>query len=128
MTVPAPDIANARSIAMRNILSEEFISLWRCCFFRCSSSGLKELGSLMLVLKIDAFLKDDFSTSSAISCSHSISLSSSTMSDLVSAIVPLDTPISSRMSKCSWLWGIGPSSAAITIRACCCAAIPATML
>ncbi len=127
-TVPAPATANTRSIGRRNTSATGRAT--RCAATprsaaRSSSSPSPVRADVTTGGSHRTRLRARRSTTSERTSS---SQSASTRSRLVSTGMPRRTPSSSTMARCSVVWGMIPSSAAMTSRATSMPVAPASML
>ncbi len=129
-TVPWPDIANTRSIGRRVELQRSAAEVAAVRSKARSSSRRSSSRPCPVTADTGTIAAPARSvparrsrTSSATSSSHS----ASTMSALVTATTPCRTPRRFRMSRCSSVWGITPSSAATTKSATSTPVAPASM-
>ena len=127
-TVPAPRIVKQRST--HSCGRARSASSGRPARVSCMAS--RSAGRLApvaaLTATIDALANVVPDSASRVNSTATATVSSSTVSVLVSATTPCRTPNRSRISRCSYVWGIGPSSALTTSRAISAEDAPASIL
>ena len=113
-TTPAPGMVKMRSIGSRNAPSSARTGRARASAFRAAFSSSSPMPLWAETATMGLPSRKVPSTSSAASSVTTATKSSSTMSIFATTTTPLCTPSELRISRCSMVWGMTPSSPAIT--------------
>ena len=126
-TAPNPRMVKARSMGRRGRPRSRFAGVVSRAVSRVATRSSRPWRVVAEVRTMGAPSSREPMSVSATSSSTRSTYSSSARSHLVMATTPAGTSSRSRMARCSWVWGMGPSSAATTRRARSTPPAPASM-